>query len=64
MFVERQVRDEALESAILVLKRSQPTQLAHAEMRVLLLPDVEGGLTPSWRQTSAGGDPLSTWRSA
>ena len=42
MFVERQVRDQSFEPAILVLERSQPTQLADAEMRVLLLPDVEG----------------------
>jgi hypothetical protein len=42
VFVERQVRDQSFEPAVLVLERSQPTQLAHAEMCVLLLPDVEG----------------------
>ncbi len=45
MLVEREVRDEPFEPAIFFFHLPEPPQLAHAEVRVLLLPGVEGRVT-------------------
>src|SRR2546425_1333060 len=45
MLVEREVSDEPFEPAIFFLHLPEAPQLAHAEVRVLLLPGVEGGVT-------------------
>ena len=44
VLVERQIRHKAFQPGILVLDLPQPAQFAHAQVRVLLFPDVEGGL--------------------
>ena len=57
------IGNEPFQPCILVLERSQLAQLADVQVAVLFLPDVKGGFAdPSCRQTSAGGDPPSTWR--
>src|SRR6266581_751895 len=45
VLVEREVRHHALQPRVLVLELAQPAQLADAQVRVLLLPGVERGLT-------------------
>jgi len=47
VFVEREVRDEALQASVFVLELPQAAELAHAQVRVLLLPSVERGLAES-----------------
>src|SRR5215831_14768036 len=44
VFVEREVGDQTLQSGVFVLELPQAAELAHAQMRVLLLPGVERGL--------------------
>src|SRR5215470_18056776 len=41
VFVEREVGDQTLQSGVFVLELPQAAELAHAQMRVLLLPGVE-----------------------
>ena len=65
VFVEREVRDQAREGNVVVLQLPEPSDLAHAEVRELLPPEVERRLvTPICRQTSPTGVPRSTWRKA
>jgi len=44
VLVEREVGDQALQSGVFVLELPQAAELAHAQVRVLLLPRVERGL--------------------
>src|SRR6516164_196958 len=44
VLVEREIGDQMLQSGVFVLELPQAAELAHAQMRVLLLPDVERGL--------------------
>ena len=65
MLVERQVGHEAFQPRILVLELPEPPKLAHAQMRVLLLPDVERRLAHAeLAAMSAVAVPCSTWRNA
>ena len=43
MLVEREVGHQAFEPGVLLLHLPQPTEFAHAQMRVLLFPGVESG---------------------
>jgi hypothetical protein len=45
MLIEREVSDEPFEPTLFFFHLSEAPQLAHAEVRVLLLPGVEGGVT-------------------
>ena len=45
MLVEREVSDEPFEPAIFFFHLPEAPQLAHAEVRVLLLPGLERGVT-------------------
>lgn len=54
VFVEGQVRDDALQTGILVLERSQLPQLADAQVGIFLLPDVEGGLADAQLSADIG----------
>ena len=42
MLVEREIRHQSFESGVLLFHLAQPTEFAHAEVRVLLFPGVEG----------------------
>lgn len=42
MLVEEEVHHQLLEASVLHFNQPQPAELAHAEMRVLLLPGVDG----------------------
>src|SRR5262249_54658499 len=44
VFVEGEVGHQALQPRVLVLELAQAAQLAHAQVGVLLLPDIERGL--------------------
>ena len=44
VLVEREVGDQALQPGVFVLELPQAAELAHAQVRVLLLPRVERGL--------------------
>src|SRR5215470_16553365 len=45
VLVEREIGHQALQPSVFVLELPQAAELAHAQVRVLLLPAVEGGLT-------------------
>ena len=45
VLVEREVGDEPFQSAVFFLQLPEAPQLAHAQVRVLLLPGVERGVT-------------------
>src|SRR5215470_17367120 len=45
VLVEREIGDQALQPIVFVLELPQAAELTHAQVRVLLLPGVEGGLT-------------------
>ncbi len=45
MLVEREVGDEPFQPVVFFLQLPEAPQLAHAQMRVLLFPGVEGGVT-------------------
>src|SRR5215467_4329582 len=45
VLVEREIGDQALQPIVFVLELPQAAELAHAQVRVLLLPGIEGGLT-------------------
>jgi hypothetical protein len=45
VLVEREIGDEPLEPIVLVLELPEPTELAHSQVGVLLLPDLERRLT-------------------
>jgi hypothetical protein len=47
MLVKREVRHQPFQPAIFFLHLPEAPQLAHAEVRILLLPGVEGGVTHS-----------------
>ena len=55
VFVQRQVRDHALQAGILVLERSQLPQRADAQVRVFLLPDVERRVAGPELSADVGG---------
>src|SRR5262252_10940071 len=44
VLVEREIGDQTLQSGVFVLELPQAAELAHAQMRVLLLPRIERGL--------------------
>src|SRR5438874_6351149 len=65
MLVEREVGDEPFQPVVFFLQLPKAPQLAHAQMRVLLFPGIEGpSLTPSCRQRSPTGVPASACRIA
>ena len=45
MLVEREIGYQPFEPGILLFHLPQPTQFAHAQVRVLLLPGIEGLLS-------------------
>lgn len=45
VLVEREVGDEPFQPAVFFLQLPETSQLAHTQMRVLLLPGVERGVT-------------------
>jgi hypothetical protein len=45
VFIQGEVRHEPFEPAVFFLHLPEPPQLAHAQVRVLLFPGVEGGVT-------------------
>ena len=45
MLVERAVSDQPFQSAVFFLQLAEPTQVTHAQMRILLLPGVERDVT-------------------
>ena len=45
MLVECEVRDQTLQPRVFVLELPQAAELAHAQVRVLLLPRIERGFT-------------------
>src|SRR5205085_5450597 len=45
MLIEREISHQALQAIVLVLELPKPAHLAHTQMRVLLLPDIERRLT-------------------
>ena len=45
MLVEREVRHQPFQPAVFFFHLSEAPQLAHAEVRVLFLPGLEGGVT-------------------
>jgi hypothetical protein len=65
VLVEREIGNQPFQTVVFVLKLAQAAQLRDAQVAVLLLPDVEGGLADRiCRQTSATGRPPSTSRNA
>ena len=44
VFVEREIAHEPFQPTVLFFHLLQPAEFAHAQMRVLLFPGVEGGL--------------------
>ena len=45
MFVEREVGHEPFQPAVFFFDLPQAAEFAHAEVRVLLLPGIDGGVT-------------------
>ena len=45
MLVEREIRHQAFEPGVLLFHLPQPAEFAHAQMRIRLLPRIEGGVT-------------------
>ena len=64
MLVEREVGNEPFQSAVSFLQLPESTQLTHAQMGVLFLPGIEGGVTHPGRQRSSTGVPASACRIA
>jgi hypothetical protein len=42
MLIQREISHPPLQSAVLLFQLSEPAELAHAQMRIFLLPGVEG----------------------
>jgi hypothetical protein len=65
LLVEREVGDEPFQPAVFFLQLPETSQLAHTQMRVLLFPRVEGGVThPELPVKVADRGPASTCRIA
>ena len=45
MLVEREIGDEPFQQAVFFFELPEPTQFTHAQVRLLLLPGVERGIT-------------------
>jgi hypothetical protein len=54
VFVEGQIGDQAFEPTVFFFERAELAQLRDAEVRVLLLPDVEGGFAHAQLPTDVG----------
>ena len=65
MLIQGEVRHEPFEPAVFFLHLPEPPQLAHTQVRVLLFPGVEGGVTHPELPTQIGtGVPASACRIA
>ena len=45
MFIEREIGHQALQPPVFVLELPEPPELAHAQVRVLLLPGIDRRFT-------------------